>query len=288
MKSQVFTNQQFGVKVSLIVTFGTNKQTIGCQLSSYYKYAFTQINGNYSIRLSANNLGGRKFLVENRFAPGINFFSNHNLNQKNDFIWNEIRQQGNGAYSIGYSYLLYIDNRGSDQKSGAFGIGLKDFFISFENDLFAGQGRDRFRTAQLELSYQKNGNFYSTGFQLWTGETRGSEWLKDSNKKHPFGYKTLDGLPYGKTSHGIWYAGFGQSLDYGNRNDFRVGIDDERIRDFLQNYLSHDLPFLPKSIERKTPHYPMLDSLGYSIINKGVPRKTKVFGSMGINGIWSY
>ncbi|MBU2019615.1 MAG: hypothetical protein KJ941_08215 [Bacteroidetes bacterium] len=287
-RSQVYLNNGFGLKLNVVANFGTLKQSVGIQFSSYYQYACIQLNQNYQVSFSTNNLGTRRNLIENRMAFGLNFFTNKNLKTNTDLIWNEIRQQGNGSYSLGYSYLLYLDNRKTNQKSGAFGVGLKDFFISFENDLFAGQGRDRFRTAQLEVSYQAQERVYSTGFQLWTGETRGSDWIQERSDKHPYGYRLLEDLPYGTTSHGVLYFGFGQFLTDGNRTDLKIGYEDERIRGFFQNYLSHDLPFLPKNIERNTPHYPLLDSLGCPIITEGKPKKGRIVGSMGVNGNWSY
>jgi hypothetical protein len=50
----------------------------------------------------------------------------------------------------------------------------------------------------------------------------------------------------------------------------------------------HDLVFLPKKIERNTPHYPRVDSHGCTTFDPELRRKDRIYLQLGINNNWSH
>ena len=100
-----------------------------------------------------------------------------------DFELSPTTNQGNKNVSVGYAYIFYKDNVQTSQNSGAISFHYKQFGITHENDFFAGKGRDRYRTAKMRLSFQDSLLKFQTGFNLWTGETNGTDWIKKKNKK---------------------------------------------------------------------------------------------------------
>ncbi len=285
--SQQVTLDNAGIKIGLILNFGSHVNQLGVKIDAFANYQFFQINIGNSTTYSLNNLGTRKRFFENRLSLGASILGGKK-NMEPDFIWGGLRHQTNYSNAIGYNYIWYRDNIGTSQNSGGWTFQLSHFQLFFENDIFAGTGRDKYRTGHLMLSYRnKNANF-QLGTKLWTGETRGSEWVKTKSSACPNGFRILENLPFGKTSHGIFYGGITYLLPYGNTINGQIGIDSEQIRHGFQNKISHDLILFPKFIERKTPHYPRLDENGCIVHNKESIRKDKLYIQIGLNNLWSY
>jgi len=184
------------------------------------------------------------------------------MNKRSNFQINNLNYQSNANYGFGYSYIWYFDKIGTRQNSGAIALHVQDFSFLMENDFLAGQGRDRFHTGSVYFSYTDSLYSIGSGFDLWTGETRKSNWNREKKDKMPNGYRNLSKLPFGKTSHGIWFTRINVNLPFQQNIALKVGWDSENIRHVFQNRIMHDLIFLPKKIERKTPHYPRLDNYG--------------------------
>jgi hypothetical protein len=140
----------------------------------------------------------------------------------------------------------------------------------------------------LAISYRDSLWKFNAGFSIWTGETDRTDWQKIVFDGCPNGYRSLEDQPYGRTSHGITYVGF--DCGYGSSQwlGFKIGIDSEHLLHQLQNRLMHDLIWLPKSLKRNTPHYPMLDKQGSPVFNKTDVRKSELFFHGGLNSGWSY
>jgi len=285
--AQENTRKNFGVKLGVIANFGSHVNQIGLRLDTYVNHGFVQVNLGNSSTFSFANLAQRKKLFENRFSVGVLFLGGKQ-NMEMDFIWDGLRHQTNYQNAVGYNYLWYRDNLGSSQNSGGWTGQVSNFQLFFENDIFAGTGKDKFRTGHLMLGYRHRDFNFQLGTKLWTGETRGSDWQKIQLNKCPSGYRILEDLPYGKTSHGIIYGGISYHLPHGNYLNGQIGMDSEQVRHIFQNRLSHDMILFPKQIERKTPHYPRLDENGCPVFEKESIRNNKLYLQFGINSIWSY
>ncbi|MEJ6798172.1 MAG: polymorphic toxin type 23 domain-containing protein [Crocinitomicaceae bacterium] len=285
--SQAFQESTWGLKAGLVMNVGAHTNQIGLRLNGYVNYSFTQINLENTTTFSLTNIAKRSKMWENRIALGGMLLAG-TRSQQEDFVWGGLHHQSNYRHALGYNYLWYRDNSQTSQNSGGWTIQSSGFQLLFENDIFAGTGRDKYRTGHLQLAYQYEDFVFQTGIKLWTGETRGSRWEKIHLDKCPSGFRILADLPYGKTSHGIFYFGANYKLPYSNFASARIGIDSEQVRHTFQNRLSHDMILLPKGIERKTPHYPRLNEDGYPVFFKADIRKSRFYGQLGLNNVWSY
>jgi hypothetical protein len=143
-------------------------------------------------------------------------------------------------HQIWYDYKAYIDNRGTSQPSGRIGYLYRcnTFSIgaSFENDIFAFNGKDRFRTGALEIASAFRNPFVplnnglsdfplriSAGVKVWTGDGSTSK----SSPNVPVLFRSPGPYPTG-----IVYGGFA----FGPAG-IEIGWDSDHIRDFFQNNL---------------------------------------------------
>lgn len=287
-RAQNYFESHFGGTIGLVLNFGTHNNNIGINLKGYYTDYFFQANLGSSVTFNINSYGKRKMFWENKNTLGLILLADKNDNTAQiDFQLDGLNHQTTNNYGIGYNYIFYFDNRGTSQQSGGFAIHLKNFSIYHENDVFGGQGKDRFRTGHLLFSYRYADFKFGLGLNLWTGETAKSPWNKEAKSKMPSGYRDLTKSAYGATSHGILYGSMSYYLDYGQYLTAKIGIDSEQIRHTIQNRLMHDLIFLPKKVKRKTPHYPRLDEKGKPIFSKDEMRRNLLFMQIGANSDWS-
>lgn len=284
--AQNYFAEHFGGTIGLVVNVGSHTNTIGINFKGYYTDYFYQTNVNSSFYFHSKNYGGRANFIENRSTVGLVLLGGKKQ-MNTDFLLDGLNHQTQYNLGIGYNYIWYFDNRGTSQKSGGFGLHIKKLSIYQENDFFGGHGRDRFRTGHVNISYRTENIRYSLGLNLWTGETRAAPWQKVSWDECPNGFRVLEDLAYGKTSHGILYGGITYNLPYNQLATMRIGIDSEQVRHGFQNRLIHDLIFLPKQVKHDTPHYPRLDSFGCPVFDKEGRRKDLFYFQFGANGNWS-
>lgn len=285
--AQTFSNDHFGCTVGAILNIGTHVNSIGFSLNTYYTNYFAQINAGSSIRFNLSSYGQRKHFIENRNSLGLILLAGKR-EQSRDFELDGLFHNTQYNYGLGYNYLWYFDNAGTSQRSGGWAIHLKKFSLLLENDVFGGQAKDRFRTGHLAFHYRYDEQMkFSAGVYFWTGETANSYWQKIPMEKCPSGFRILEDLPYGKTSHGIGYGGVQFKLPYGQTAGVKIGIDSEHLRHFFQNRLSHDLILFPAGMERNTPHYPRLDKEGCPTFDKDSVRKSRFFLQFNVNEHWS-
>lgn len=284
--------QNFGFEIGYVMNFGSHVNAVGFSTNVYYSDYFYQVNLSNQLKMNISSYGKRKIFIENRLATGLILLAGKRENTK-DFQFDALIHNTEYNYALGYNYIIYSDDAGTSQKSGGWSIALKQFSILFENDVFGGQARDRFRSGNLELSYRTTYQKYFTNFYIWTGETKSSTWKKTAMENAPNGFRSLENLPYGKTSHGIFSAGVRgilplfESSGFGSLYSVKVGVDSEQIRHFFQNKMSHDLILMPKKYKRNTPHYPRLNQEGLPIFKKEERRKDRLFLQFSVNEIWS-
>jgi hypothetical protein len=283
---QTISNTRFGASFGVLLNFGSHVNTVGLSLNSYYQDYFYQINVGSSLTYNLKGYGNRSDFWESRTTLGVLLLGGKRQ-IKPDFQLNGLFHNSSYNYGIGYNYIWYYDNAQTSQLSGGWSIHLKNTAVLIENDVFGGQAKDRFRTGHIAVTYRNNDIKLSTGLYIWTGETANSIWTKIRSEKCPSGYRILEDLPYGKTSHGILYGGISYNLGYAQFAQARIGLDSERIRHIFQNRLAHDLQFLPSSVERNTPHYPRLDAIGCPVFNNDSIRKNKLYFQIGSNENWS-
>lgn len=284
--AQSLSTKRFGVSAGLIFTFGSHVNRAGLSLNTYYQDHFYQFNLGTTYTFNLTGYGQRRNFWEMRNSVGLILLAGKKESIR-DFQLDGLFHNTAFNYGLGYNYLFYLDNAGTSQLSGGWAAHIKNLSILFENDVFGGQRKDRFRSNHLVVSYKYDELKFKTGLYLWTGETAGSVWEKIAMEKCRGGFRILEDLPYGRTSHGNLYAGVDYNLGSGQFTSFRVGIDSEHIRHAFQNRLIHDQLFLPKRIEQNTPHYPRLNEFGCPVFNKEEVRKDRFYFQQGFNDTWS-
>lgn len=286
LKAQFKSEPQFGIQAGVLVNIGTHVNSVGANLGVYYSDFFYQFNANTQLKFNATSYGGRLNFWENRNALGLVLLAGKR-NIDPDFQLDGLSHQTNFSKGIAYNYLWFFDQAKTSQRSGAWAIHVNYFTLAIENDVFGNQQKDRFRTHTMHASYRhKDFKFFANMF-LWTGETAKSHWDKTPMYKAPNGVRRLNELPYGKTSHGIISFGASKKILYNQVVTMKVGYDSEGTRQIVQNRLGHDLIFLPKSIKRNTPHYPMLGEDGMPVYDKKDVRKNRFFYQVNLNEVWS-
>lgn len=285
-RSQTVRNDNFGVSIGYVFNFGTHSNRMGILLNGFYHDHFYQVNAGTILTLNLNGYGGRKRFWETRNHVGIILLAGKR-EMLPDSQLDGLLHNSSYNYGIGYNYLWYFDNAGTTQRSGGWSLHVKKFSMLFENDVFGGQAKDRFRTGHLAFTYRYDKFKFSTGLYIWTGETASSVWQKVPLDKCPSGFRILEDLPYGRFSHGILYGGATYDLGLGQYLHARIGLDSEHIRHGFQNRLIHDLLFLPPNIERNTPHYPRLDENGCAVFEKDSVRQDRLYLQFGANENWS-
>lgn len=284
--SQFHSDPKLGFQVGAVLNFGTNVNALGLTGSVYYADFFYQWNVSSQLKYNFTSYGKRKMFWENRNAFGLVLLGGKK-DQTPDFQLDGLNHQTNFSNGIAFNYLWYFDGAGTSQRSGAWGLHINYFSLLFENDVFAGQGRDKFRTGILQASYRYQDWKFFSNLYLWTGETRGSFWNKTPLPKCPSGFRCLDSLPYGKTSHGIWSFGASRNLIYNQVATVKIGFDSEQVRHHAQNRFAHDLILFPKKMERNTPHYPRLDENGMPVFERSQVRKARYYFQASLNEVWS-
>jgi hypothetical protein len=279
--SQNNFNLTTGTQLTILAQFGSHQKSYGIRLNCFLQYAYLQFNAGSTLSYYPFSLGKRKSFFESKNSFGLVCF----FGKQNQYVnWqlNPLVKQSKHDYAVSYSSIWYRDNAGTSQRSGAFGLQIKRFTISHENDAFAGIATDRFRTGILKVHWNDSIFKLGGGLFIWTGETTGvPKQLK--SELYPKYFKDVSTLPYGKTSHGIAYVE-ADFLYFSNQNiGFQLGTDSENIRHFVQNKFLHDLPFLPKRFQHQTPHYPRLSEDGHPVFRKDEVRKNKIYYSLGFN-----
>lgn len=283
---QSYWRTHTGASLGIVFNVGTHVNSIGLNAKAFYTDYFFQANIGTTFYLHERSYGQRAHFWESRNYFGLMLLAGKK-ERTIDFQLDGLNHQTQFNYAVGFNYLIYKDNAGTSQLSGGFGLHIKNFSLYHENDVFGGQANDRFRTGHLYASYQYNEFKFGTGINIWTGETRDSRWEKIHLDKCPNGFRILEDLPYGKTSHGIFYGTIAYQLPYTQTTSLRIGIDSEQIRHGFQNRFAHDLIFLPKRMKRTTPHYPRLDEHGCPVFYRENVRKNQLFLEWSANENWS-
>jgi hypothetical protein len=273
----------FGFQTQLVFQLGAPVNALGLNTNFFYAHNNFQVATGWQAKLYASGLGPKGMYIENRFhlSGNVSWGNNRAVNRQ---FMNPIFQFTDKRNSLGYAHYWYWDSRETSQRSGAWLVQIDRAYVYFENDLFAGEGRDRFRTGTLQFMYMDSVQQIGLNMRMWTGETRGAKVIENSTYPSSRGYKDLSESLYGKHSHGILSVSYARSFDFSPIN-IELGIDDERIRHFFQNKLIHDFPYFLKTNPMRNRHLPMLDENGLPYVDLDTQklRRTRVFihGSLG-------
>ncbi len=260
--------------LKLGIALGSHQQSfaVGVHATGYSWNLMASVGSDVSFSL--NSLGERRNLWEWRTYVGGAWKSKPILGS-GDFELGTLKNPLDRSNSLGYAYLIYLDNAGTSQRSGALRTEFYGHSLYFENDFFAGQGRDRYRTAVVTYRYRRDLWIVKLGIILWTGETSGLRNQDTLINGRPYNFKNLSSTPYGRSSHGILvigthYGGMGNSLGV------EMGMDSEKLRDVVQNQLAHSAVWHRRN-PRNAVSYPPLDSSGYPAFTSSKIRRPQPY-----------
>jgi len=277
----------FGWSVGLSFSVGNKVQRIGLRGSMFYTHGFAQVNATtnvyYNFKTLATSLKG----PEVQFGIGGNLGFGKRDSSRNHFV-SLIDNNTDYFYSVGYSYLLYLDKNNTTQAGGILSANIENFTFATHNDLFGfGKGwRDRFRTAAVLMQYRYLDTKAGLNLTLWTGDYIGCKVVNDGEYPSRFGYKMNDKAIYGNAMAGLLSVQIEQFLPYNQIARLNVGVDSEKIRHAIQNRLIHDQYFIPsKLVTRPQKHYPMLDKDGkqYTFKEGQSVRSASFYFNLGMN-----
>lgn len=282
----------------LSCAFGTKVNKIGFTIGSALWYNYIQLNTQYYAYHCFNNLGPDGKRSETQLHLGI-LGALGEIDSIDNAFFDVASNQTQRKYAIAYAYKIYHDKIGTAQNSGLIALHFNKVRFITENDLWAGKGYDKYRTGSFLLDYTTTNWQIILNNVLWTGnpKAKGSHREKN-NPNYParFGYYLFDGTPFSQYSHGIVTAqakfrATSPNLLRWHSFDAQIGIDDERIRNAIQNKLIHDMPMVPRKWNKAhNPHVPMIDKNGKAYtyqLNQQI-RPTKFFATIGCNSSMFY
>lgn len=254
----------YGISAGVSFSFGTHVNRLGLSAAGYYTYHFAQVNAGIRGYYNFQSFGLRQKGLELQLSTGFQLGFGREVDDRNPFIGsaeNNLLQD----YSIGYDYLIYLDQQRTSQSTGMLSVNVLDLKFATENDLFGfGQGwRDRFRTGAFLLEYRYEQFKFGITSTIWTDDYTVCRKVLDSEYPARFGYKKDNKCKYG----GLCLSTLGLRANYMipntvvplNQNvQLDIGIDAEQIRNVFQNKMIHDhYPIPEKLIKRNPCHIPM-------------------------------
>ncbi len=252
----------FGWTVGLSVNWGSKVQRIGFKGSLFAYRDFAQMNIEMAGYYAWNSWGPDAPRWEGQVAAGLlGVWGRKDILRENPFI-QAFQNQTKRPYSLGYAYKVYIDNVETSQTTGIISIGVKNWRLIGENDIFAWAGEDKFRTSRIVFEYRYKNTLFAVRNFLWTGDPEFEirPPVRDSLYPSRFGYYDLSECKYCDHSHGILAFQVQQSLPFYQTAQASFGVDSERVRHISQNKIIHDMASISlKWILAENPHVPMLD-----------------------------
>ena len=275
--SQLEITKTYGIHVGLVSAIGTHVQRFGFVFQGYYVSGFAQVNAAMRVYTNFRNLGPGGKHTEFNGALGLCFGYGKTTTAVNRFV-SSIGNQTGYKNSVAYSYNVWYNRIHTSQVTGIAAFQFDRISVILENDLLAKPMLDRFRTGAFLVQYQDNYVQYAVNCTLWTG-SMGQKMKSDSLFPH-IGYLDTTGSIYGILSHGLLSAQVKFANDYGQYLQANAGIDAEQVRNAVQNRFIHDMPFIPKKLNRsQNLHIPMIDTTGHQYLyhKDQKIRKAKLF-----------
>lgn len=257
---QLELNKQYGINIGFIGAIGTHVQRFGFVVQGYYVERFIQVNAALRVYDNLRNLGPRGEHTEFNTAIGLCLGYGKIQSDQNRFV-SAVGNQTGYKNSVAYSYNCWFNSVKTSQVTGIAAFQFDRVSLVLENDLLAKPMLDRYRTGAFLLQYQDGNVQYAVNCTLWTG-MMGQSVRRDSLFPGS-GYLNAVGSTYGTLSHGLLSAQVKFANNYGQYLQANAGVDAEQVRNAVQNRFIHDMPFVPKRLNKaQNLHIPMIDQEG--------------------------
>ena len=153
-------SRDLSFQVQLTFQIGSPINQLGFQYHLNYAHRFAELGAGVQSKIYFSGLGPKGLWMENRASLTARLVWGDSFYRNPQFM-NPLFNVSNRSSSIAYAYYWYLDSRNTSQRSGAWAFQLNRVMASFENDIFGGQGRDRFRTGTFHLMYFDSLNLMS-------------------------------------------------------------------------------------------------------------------------------
>jgi len=291
-----------GGQIGILLSFGTHCNKVGFIGRFYWQYDFAQLNLQSALWYNFKSLGSEQKGWEANLQAGFTGSWGSKIDSLSKIypFVNPVSNQTLRPYSLSYAYIFYFDKMHSSQRSGVFGLQIKNFRFYFENDFLAFQSKDKYRTGAMAFFYRYRDWQFALKHVAYTGDPyhQYCPWIEDENFPSRSGYIDMTSAPLGNRSVGILalqaerrigsanFLGRGQNWPFDQYLGAEIGIDAEQIRNFFQNKLIHDSKLLPLNWnDVKNPHIPMLceDGCPYTFHPGQKIRKPRLYFQSWLN-----
>ncbi len=292
-----YANNFFNFKTpvpTLSLSLGTHEISLGFHFNISLEIPYTNFTLQNATRYYFKSPGSEKKGFESRLEGGINIGLNP---RKDSLLINVGYSPWHFKNQVGYAYVYYWDQFGTSQASGIFRLKLHNFHYQIENDFFAFQSKDRYRTGAFYIAWQIKDHWIYLKNLGYTGDPydAGVPRINDPNFPAKWGYTDMRKAPMGNKSLGVlclgWAIGNQHKILQPYQLAFEAGIDAEKIRNYLQNRLIHDSKWINNPKRGTTnPHIPMLDAEGkpYIYAPHQAIRKPKPYVQVFVNDFFLY
>lgn len=277
------------LQLGLQFNFGTHVQRLGCNTQFYYTDGHLQLHGGMNIYFTYKNIGAPLHYLEAQTLLGFYY------------TWGKDRSYTHPSFTytrnmtsyrnyIGYTHAYYFNEVRTLQPTGTIIFGGEHWKLITENDMMGGNNAsDEFRTGAISIAYMDSIYELGTSFIAWTGKK--GKRIRGTSFPSRNGYFDMSRSRYALQSLGILALYGLKNIDTHNHISAQIGIDSERIRNYLQNRVLHDLYFLPPRFSNKyNAHIPMVttDSTWYMYAPNQKVRPAKPYLQLGINNSLYY
>lgn len=270
--SQLELKKNYGINVGFVSAIGTHVQRFGFVVQGYCAYQFAQINAAIRVYDNFRNLGPSGEHTEFNGALGLCLGYGKTTSEVNRFM-SSVSNQTGYKNSVAYSYNFWFNKIKTSQVTGIVALQFDRVSVIIENDILAKPMLDRFRTGAFLVQYQDKDIQYAINCTLWTGQM--GQQVKNDSLFPYIGYLNTVNSTYGNKSHGLLSGQVKFANDYGQYLQANLGVDAEQVRNAVQNRFIHDMPFIPKKLNKaQNLHIPMIDSAG----NQYLYRKDQKIG----------
>lgn len=268
---------------SLSLSLGSHEISIGFHFDFGLQIPYTNFTLQNATRYYFKAPGNEKKGFESRFEAGVNLGQTP---KKDSLRINFGSSPWHFKNQLGYAYIYYWDQFGTSQANGIFRLKVNSFHFQIENDFFAFQDEDRYRTGAFYMGLQIKENWFYIKNLGYTGDpyAEGVPKIEGTDFQSKWGYMDMSKAPLGDRSLGVISAGWASKSFNNYQIAVEVGIDAEQIRNFFQNILIHDSKWL------QNPHIPMLDTeyMPYIYLAEQSIRKPKPYLQIFLNDFFLY
>ncbi len=293
----------FYPKIGFSFQWGMPVNRIGFNFIAAAGYKNIQWTNSIFCFYNRNCFGYKNSSLETQLTSNIGVgIINNNLPKNEIALLQPHSNFTNFNHFISYGIKYYGDNNATSQTTGFFIYRYKNIFLQSENDAFIFKTYDRFRTGSFSIGVENNKKTQNNWFSqqryalhflafMPSNKDKNSSKVSETSYPSPHGYLDFSKNNRGNVSVGALFVQVESSIKFNQSAFFQLGIDDEHVRNFVQNKIFHDLKFIPSRFKKvKNFHVPMLkkDNSNFLFKKNEKVRPAKLYFHLGANTPMNY